>query len=457
MSRNVTSLRAALLVAFVAVASAQVIPQSAHVNLYFPHLADGGPPESQWQTTFLFSNPNLQAVSVLLVFYDDNGDYLPLDFGEGPKGTLRFSIPANGVRVLKSRVGAQVVTGWAQAAASLPVQGTVQFGTIESGVPKLAVSAESTLPSYRHFYPANFFTSFALGNAFDSASSRVLMRVFSAEGQPVASEIMTIPPSGHVAFTLGNRYPSLGTSFEGTVELISPDFAADFVAWAMRSNSSGVISSLPSGRYKNPASHWDEIWMAFQKTLNAAQGIAPEVFLLGGLVDLRISSDTQINALAANGDTVQINLALAELISDSPSELAFAVAHELGHIYQQRTGRMDFFPSNRERDADLWGLLLTLASGYDPYASAGTLSKLAMATGNSELTKQQFFEDLLILDAHGSFNERISTVFDAVSIGCAVERETCDLLKSILHPHFPASAPLLRVLPPERVRPGARE
>ena len=33
-----------------------------------------------------------------------------------------------------------------------------------------------------------------------------------------------------------------------------------------------------------------------------------------------------------------MTLALAELISDSPSELASVIGHEFGHIYQVRNG-----------------------------------------------------------------------------------------------------------------------
>ena len=33
-------------------------PAGAQVNLYFPHLADGGPGRGQWQTTLEFVNPS---------------------------------------------------------------------------------------------------------------------------------------------------------------------------------------------------------------------------------------------------------------------------------------------------------------------------------------------------------------------------------------------------------------
>jgi predicted Zn-dependent protease len=95
------------------------------------------------------------------------------------------------------------------------------------------------------------------------------------------------------------------------------------------------------------------------------------------IAHLRIDASPTINASASPDGTVQINLALSELISDSPSELAFAIGHELGHILQFKIGRLAF-SSNKEIDADQWGMLFAMVSGY---AGAGVLAKLTMANG----------------------------------------------------------------------------
>jgi hypothetical protein len=439
-----------VLAASVIPAAGQYIPQSAHVNLFFPQLADGGPPQSQWQTTFLFSNPGLSVAHVDVLFYGNDGQPLALDFGNGPVTELDLEIPSRGSRLIRSRVASPTtVVGWALALSDIPVQGTLEFRTIENGVPKLAVNAEATLPSLSSFYPANAFTGIALGNVLPASPASVRVLVRNGEGQTVGESTIDLAGNGHVSFTLLERFPGLGTGFEGTVQLSSTRQRADFVAWALRSDSSGVISSLPSGRLRVPTSHVDEIWLAFLTTLNAARNLDPA---FQDPVRLQIGSERETNAFAANGNTVQVNLALAELIADSPSELAVVVAHELGHIYQQRTGKFDFDP-NAERDADIWGLFLSLIAGYDPYASAGTLSKLAMATGRAGLTSQ--FENALSGEAHGSFNDRVSTVYDAIEFMCSpsVAKESCDEIKDVLHPHFPASIPLQRVVDSGRHRP----
>ena len=45
------------------------------------------------------------------------------------------------------------------------------------------------------------------------------------------------------------------------------------------------------------------------------------------------------------------------------------------------------FNKDVEVDADIWGTLISMSAGYDPYAAAGTLAKLSMATGASGLVE----------------------------------------------------------------------
>lgn len=109
---------AALIVALPTVSVAQRIPQSAHVNLYFPRLADGGPPQQQWQTTFTFGNPHPQSTAeVVLALFDPEGQPLTLDLGAGPKSQFTFTVPPLGSTILRSQIASkdQTAVGWAVA------------------------------------------------------------------------------------------------------------------------------------------------------------------------------------------------------------------------------------------------------------------------------------------------------------------------------------------------------
>ena len=142
---------------------------------------------------------------------------------------------------------------------------------------------------------------------------------------------------------------------------------------------------------------------------------------------------------------------LAELISDSESELAFVVAHELGHIIQARIGQLALVPGNIELDADEYGLYLSLAAGYDPYGAAGALAKLSMASGTAGLLNQNFDNLAAVAgtDLHGSFNNRLALIFQSMQALCSLQvaQSFCTQYKSLFHPHLPAAAPLM-------VRPG---
>ena len=293
---------AALIVALPIISFAQItISQSAHVNLYFPRLVDGGPPEQQWQTTFTFGNSDSgSTATVILVLLDPEGQLLTLDLGSGPNSVFVFTVPPLGSTILRSQIASKdQAVGWAVAASTLPLQGNVEFRTIVNGVPQLAITAEATIPSHRYFYPANFFTSFAFSNIYPDRSVSIAVTVRNAQGQQVGQVNETVPANGHRAFTLLGRFPGLGVNFEGTVDLACPScssVARYFVAWAMRSDGVGVISSLPPGRFKAPASHFDEIWLAFLAVLNVARAFSPEVFAEGEPIELQIGTESEINA-----------------------------------------------------------------------------------------------------------------------------------------------------------------
>ena len=135
---------------------------------------------------------------------------------------------------------------------------------------------------------------------------------------------------------------------------------------------------------------------------------------------------------------IQINVALAELIADSESELAFVIGHEMGHVFQARTGRRTF-SLNSEKDADSWGMLLSLFSGYDPYAGAGALAKLAMISGSAGLTSE-FILQILDASGHGSFNERLDSIYNSIQFVCNLSSEValaCAEYHDTFHPHVP--------------------
>jgi hypothetical protein len=170
----------------------------------------------------------------------------------------------------------------------------------------------------------------------------------------------------------------------------------------------------------------------------AALGVTDVNLNAPGVVRLSINPEQIINALGRSG-FVQIDLSLSQLISDSPSELAFIVGHELGHVAQSQRGNT-LSVANAEQDADLFAMTLMILAGFDPYGSVGALGKLSMVSGAANLVAPTF-DDLR--DPHASFTIRLNSMFATLSQACGQFALSgyCGAYKAVIHPNFPATAP----------------
>lgn len=426
---------------------AQFDTEGAQVISYFPHLADGGPPSQKWTTSLTFVNPHGSiAANALLALYGDDGGPLALDFGGGAASKFTFTVPPQGtVTFTSTAVSPVTVTGWAAVASTTPLQGVIQFRFSSNGIPQQGVSAQSTAASQQFRSPATAVTGIAIANPYSSYTLGLTVSALDGGGKVVATSAVTVGPMAHRSFTVSQIFPGLSTAFRGSVAIFnSTTIAANFVVWTLSSDS-GVLSSYPPSGLNWPVSQYERIWKVWQKVLNASGSLVSFGTTPPSLV-VDFSTD-KINSFAAPAQNeVHIFMNLAELISDSESELSFVVAHELGHIIQARIGKLVFVPSNIEFDADQYGMLLSLVAGYDPYGAAGALAKLAMASGDAALLNQNFdnLVSLAGIDPHGSFNNRLAVIFASMQQMCTIPQAQnfCAQYKGLIHPHLPPIAPL---------------
>jgi Zn-dependent protease with chaperone function len=423
--------------------------QGAQVLSYLPQLADGGPTSQQWITNFTFVNPHTTSGTSGFVFlYEDDGSPLTLDLGSGPQSTFSFFIPPQGTVVFTSKgtsSAAAPTTGWALVLSTLPIQAVVQYRYSANGIPQQGVSALATEASIFFRSPASSQTGVALANVYGTSSISLQVSALNTNGINVANTSITLPPFGHKSFTVAQVFPGLAPDFRGTVT-ISPTLPGYYtIAWTL-STDLGVLASYPPSALNWPTSQYERIWKVWLKIMN----VAASAFPLGTPPKLVVDYSTgQINSFANPAlNEVHIFMNLAELISDSESELSFVVAHEIGHIIQARIGQLAFVPGNREYDADQYGMLLSLAAGYDPYGAAGALAKLSMASGDSSLLSQNFDNYVAIagVDLHGSFNNRLALIFQVMQTICGSPQYQgfCALYKTAIHPHLPPISPLSR-------------
>jgi hypothetical protein len=272
-----------------------------------------------------------------------------------------------------------------------------------------------------------------VANVYTEQGTRVTVTAFDSEGRRVGTGSLNLCGACHSAFNLRNLIPGLPATFEGSVMIEPDELTAVMVAWTLNSDR-GLLSTLPTGGLGWPISHWDRIWLTYLKVFNAVRTMYPTLDFSN--VRLRIVFDPIVNALAFRDGTVQINVALSQLISDSPSELAFAIAHELGHIVQYKT---DSAPD--EIQADVLAAGFCLAAGYDPYGGAGLFGKLMMASRRTGII-DQLFDNLN--DPHTSFSNRIGVLLEALTLACSLPnvQNLCQTYKGIIHPNLPSSLPL---------------
>jgi hypothetical protein len=428
---------AGLLIIFSVLLCAQMQPQSAHVNIFFPHLADGGPASQKWQTTFTFVNTGLTGASVELNLFANDGSPLQLDFGDGPASRFEFEIKAGGTRILRSRSASDnIVVGWAAAVSNVPVMGTVAYRYFENGVPRQEMSAQPTLPTIAYYSAANAQLGVAIANV-NGSPANVMIDLLDSEGNYWGDRAyVTVPALGHIAFTLASLAPMFGRSldgFNGSIVLNALDPPWDeFLAWTVANDSQGIFTTLPPGPAAFPISHWDRIWLVNQQMLEAGFALG----ILDTSPELDISYDPVVNAYAHGGNQIGVTLGLSQLIGDAPGELAFVIAHELAHIYQQRSG-LKVMSADAEADADIWAAVIMLQAGYDPYSISGALAKLQLAISAG---MSNSFEDLDKTRALAMVRTRLDSAFATLQTACSWKAEItqkCDYYKSVIHPNLP--------------------
>jgi hypothetical protein len=427
------TIRICLIVAFATFwAFGQTIPGGAQTDLYFPQLADGGDSVQQWQTTFTFINPNSSEATIDLFIRDNGGFPLAIDLGNGPASDQTFTVPGNGSRVFRSSMASPTIqVGWASASSTVPIQATVAFRVFANGEAQNEVTAQSTLPTLRYTSFANPRLGIAIANAWIDIPVRVNLILRDKDGTLVGQQQVSIPGGGHTSFEVSHYFQDLPADFYGVLELQSGNPPQeDFVAWTLNYDR-GIMSALPSGAADWPVSHWERIRLVYRRILDTAKRLS----LLQYEPELWISDDTdEIDVYAVGGDVIQINTAISELLGDSQAELAFAIAHEMGHIIQAQSNYQNDNPEALEADADVRGAALVLQSGYDAYAAVGALAKLSMASTAGLITPAA--------NAHHSFSTRRDNMYNTLSTMCATQRTACDAYKRVVHPRFPPGTPL---------------
>lgn len=403
-------------------------PANAQVDHYFAQVADGGNDQQRWQTKFFFVNPTASTAHGRVTFYRQNGSALQVDLGSGPGTTFAFQIPPNGaIAFLTTGSPSTVNSGWAYATFDAPVQANAEYRMLVGGSIARTASVNGVSPAlfYQNF--ADSSTALAVANPNSSAVT-VQMTLLSSSGSMVGQITRTIDPLNQIAVVV-NQLFTVTQNFVGSLKIKSTSSDnLPIASLSLDADGTGLLGSLPHGAFAFPPAHASNIRLIFGQLVRAVEQRYPGQL---GQVQLVISTDPLADANASTTDgTVRISLGLAELLESEPSELAFVIAHELGHIFNARNG----FPVN-EPFADSFGMEAVLLAGYDPYGTGGALGRLLFVAQRGFLVIG--FDDLT--DPQQSFTTRLNTLYGELITICNNEQNNslCSDERRILHPHLP--------------------
>jgi hypothetical protein len=433
-------------------AVAQFQPESANVNLYFPHLASGGPPANQWQTVLVFANPSAATAHVQIQFFADDGSPLNLNFGGGTASSISgITIPPGGLTVLTGVPGPQTTGGSAFAFSDVPVTGQILFRWFQNGHAVGDVTAEATLPTVQYSSYANPAIGVAIANPYDIPSV-VQVAVRDGAGNPVGSPVsISLAAWGHTSFNLNQFFP-LAAGFQGSVTLTATTNGPGFLTgWTLNVDTTSLrdnvplLAPLPSGRFVWPVDQWDRVWKVYLNVLNTAVATFPGAFPnQASQPVLAISYDPLVQIVTADDGSgslvTTVNLAAAEAMSDSDAELAYAIGYEMALLVETRIG-LQGYSATRELDADGVDLALMVAGAYDPYGAAGVFGKLQMLS-----TLPQVVGGIVTdpsAGSHASYSQRITNVMALLQTICSGSSQSaCVGVKGLSHPHVPPALPV---------------
>ena len=455
-----------LLVLFVPLtAPAQVLysPSSASTRLYFPQVADGGTPSQKWATTLVFVNPSNTAASVSVIFYADNGQPLPLDFGQGSKATFTASLnPGGAASYTSSASSSAMVIGWALATSNVPVLGTVLYQASKDGTPIWDVAATGTGSTYFYKSFANYSLGVALVNPSTTQTIHLLVSAKDQSGTNSGTKSFPLEPNAHTSFGLGPQINGLAANFAGSVTITSTDDPpTPFVAWTLNSRN-GLLSSLPQGEVQSPPPHDRRAFDALARVKAAViplvqevgqsstnfKGVTPgQVLQFFAEMNLSVDPDSSIKATYQPSDKrIHISQVALETLGSNDAALAFLIMRTavVGFVAVNSVSPdMGLDVANPEVAAELWALLMLMKAGYDPGGALDCLGRIDFAYIEGVPVDSALAKALYLPDGTGDIVKALASFTAGGCSALAIYglSQDCNAAHNLWHPHFPSQIP----------------
>ncbi len=211
-----------------------------------------------WTTTFTLVNTGSTAVEILLNFFDNNGNPLPLSLtfpqspnASGPElaATLDRIVNPGAELVIQTTgpTNQSPQVGWAQLLANGTIGGFAVFSqaigsSIQDGeVPLETRNSDSYVLSFDNTNGSA--TGVALANIASQAVTTTIT-VRDDTGAVLLTNSLDLPAMGHTSFNLTDQYPSTAQR-RGTVQFTTPS-AGQISVLGLNFNVTGAFSTIPA-------------------------------------------------------------------------------------------------------------------------------------------------------------------------------------------------------------------
>jgi hypothetical protein len=211
------------------------------LSYYFSHFVFA----ENWESTLTYNNYSPQTVTCTTNFYNGNGAALPVPFAQGTV-TTRTDVLAPGGSIHDQTTAPNtgtVMSGWAQATCTGPVQASMLFREYANGAPldEAGVNAETT-PTTEFATFAQTNTGVAYANPSTTQSATITFTAYNNAGILLGSKSIPLGPLAHSASNIG---PLLGLSnFTGMVKITS---TIPIISLSLNFEAAPIFSSLPPG------------------------------------------------------------------------------------------------------------------------------------------------------------------------------------------------------------------
>jgi hypothetical protein len=227
----------------------------------FPQIATGG----GWETVMVIVNMSLRPISFTQRFYSSDGKPMSVTFRTYPEGRIITTSALEGTLPVGNSFNFALFdstrntqTGWAHlvydtsagrlGAYSMFRQKTQSGAQYEALIPVSAYDDTSFFMSFDNF--EGFSTAMALVNPASNLNNNVTITAMGLDGSFIGRTVVTLPPSGHAAFPLTDRFPALAGRM-GTL-VVSSDLNR-LSAIGLRFNSGAAFTSVP-------IMNWDDMF-----------------------------------------------------------------------------------------------------------------------------------------------------------------------------------------------------